>query len=313
MALTSLLVMYAVSAAAAISDDNAVTFDLVEHSPPGTVLGTLSTRLLPILPADIAPNLLRFAFTTTSMTSQAARFFDLDPTTGRLTVTSSLDREQLCPASRDLACPLRLDIAVRPVQVFRVLKLTVRLLDINDNSPVFPGPRYRLNVTESTPVGTAFNLPAADDLDAGANGAVRYEFAAGSINTDDATTFRLVAGQAADGSPEVKLILDSPLDRETRTEYQLTVVARDAGSPSRSSSLLVGVSVLDVNDNSPRFVQQDYVIDVLENVAMETVVGRVQAEDGDAGENGRVTYSFARNTQVATHAKCAHFNVFWPT
>ena len=44
-----------------------------------------------------------------------------------------------------------------------------------------------------------------------------------------------------------------PLDRETREYFDLMVEAHDAGIPELSTMVHVGITVLDLNDNPPRF------------------------------------------------------------
>lgn len=57
------------------------------------------------------------------------------------------------------------------------------------------------------------------------------------------------------------------LDRETKSEYNLEVVAKDRGSPPLSADVIVKVKVLDVNDNSPVFKRNIYTVEVSEDVA----------------------------------------------
>lgn len=45
------------------------------------------------------------------------------------------------------------------------------------------------------------------------------------------------------------------LDRELQSSYQLLVAVQDGGSPSRSATGTVFVTVLDDNDNDPAFTQ----------------------------------------------------------
>lgn len=45
------------------------------------------------------------------------------------------------------------------------------------------------------------------------------------------------------------------LDRERQSSYQLLVQVQDGGSPPRSTTGTVHIAVLDLNDNSPSFLQ----------------------------------------------------------
>lgn len=57
------------------------------------------------------------------------------------------------------------------------------------------------------------------------------------------------------------------LDRETRAEHTLEVVATDRGSPALSTTVRVQVQVMDVNDNSPVFSKSSYSVEVSEDAA----------------------------------------------
>ena len=80
-------------------------------------------------------------------------------------------------------------------------------------------------------------------------------------------------------------------DRESIPSYSFDIIAKDAGSPSKNSTVTVNVKVLDQNDNEPRFTQPSYSFDVSEDAQVKTEVGMVLAEDDDEGLNGKVEYS----------------------
>lgn len=63
-----------------------------------------------------------------------------------------------------------------------------------------------------------------------------------------------------------------PLDRESRSQYDLVVEASDGAVDPRRTSLTVSVQVTDIDDNSPVFSQQTYVVNVPENSPVGTVV-----------------------------------------
>lgn len=75
-----------------------------------------------------------------------------------------------------------------------------------------------------------------------------------------------------------------PLDREQRTEHVLTVVASDHGSPPRSATQLLTVSVADVNDEAPVFQHQEYSVLLRENSPPGTSLLTLQATDPDLGK-----------------------------
>lgn len=87
-----------------------------------------------------------------------------------------------------------------------------------------------------------------------------------------------------------KLVLCSPLDRETTESYELTVSVSDRGIPPLNSSAVVRVTVTDCNDNSPIFSSTEYHVQVSENSQIGTSLLQVSAQDPDLGINGLVRY-----------------------
>lgn len=73
------------------------------------------------------------------------------------------------------------------------------------------------------------------------------------------------------------------MDYEAKTQHILTLMAHDGGTPARSSSQTLTVTVLDVNDETPVFKQFLYETSVKENQSPGAFVTRVEAEDTDSG------------------------------
>lgn len=63
-----------------------------------------------------------------------------------------------------------------------------------------------------------------------------------------------------------------PLDRELRSQYDLVVEASDGAVDPRRTTLTLSIQVTDIDDNSPVFSQQNYVVNVPENSPVGTVV-----------------------------------------
>lgn len=118
----------------------------------------------------------------------------------------------------------------------------------------------------------------------------------------------------------------SSLDRETVAKYVLTISAKDKGRPSLEKRCNLTVIVLDVNDNAPSFVQNQYsdsrsrigsnqesgnfasfspytayhpgryFTTISEDISPESSVMQIKALDPDQGDNGKVTYAIAEET-----------------
>uniref|UniRef100_A0A2K6KUX5 Protocadherin-16 n=1 Tax=Rhinopithecus bieti TaxID=61621 RepID=A0A2K6KUX5_RHIBE len=161
----------------------------------------------------------------------------------------------------------------------RAARVSARVFvtDENDNAPVFASPS-RVRLPEDQPPGPAALHVVARDPDLGEAARVSYRLASGGDGH-----FRLHSSTGA-------LSVVQPLDREQRAEHVLTVVASDHGSPPRSATQVLTVSVADVNDEAPTFQQQEYSVLLRENSPPGTSLLTLRATDPDLGANGQVTY-----------------------
>ena len=91
-----------------------------------------------------------------------------------------------------------------------------------------------------------------------------------------------------------------PLDREIGQSYQLNITAKDGGRNSLSGSMLLSISVLDINDNPPVFNSGgQYYAKVNESVTPGSYVIKVRADDKDVGDNSRLSYSIISNSVIS--------------
>ncbi|XP_032666091.1 protein dachsous isoform X2 [Odontomachus brunneus] len=250
------------------------------------------------IPADIASN--KFAIAPN----------------GLVTLRGSLDREKVARYS--------VSILARSSKLLDITTLEVIVLDENDNSPEFrPNSCYNLAVPENQEI-FGIHTVAATDLDEGNNGEISYSITGGNIGSK----FTL------DSSTGVLSM--SSLDRETTPRYALKISAKDKGRPSLEAHCNLIVIVLDVNDNAPTFLQDQYVeshsrsnlqsseygsfglpnggfqygssnypanyhlakyvTTISEDIAPDSSVMNVKATDPDQDENGRITYAIAEET-----------------
>ncbi|NXH16113.1 PCDGA protein, partial [Bucco capensis] len=125
--------------------------------------------------------------------------------------------------------------------------LSLRVLDVNDNAPVFEEASYRARVPENNVVGAlvltvrawVLNVTATD-ADAGTNARISYSF--GEM---PAKLLQKFIVDAESGT----ITLQETLDFEDTRVYTLPVEARDGGG--LVAHCKVEVEVVDVNDNAP--------------------------------------------------------------
>lgn len=262
---------------------------IVEELPPGTPTGCaiVSDYGLDRKYNSSALAQLRFSFLVHPPPDR--HLFSIDEEGGTIRTTRKIDREELCPRMEE--CCVKFDVAVRPIQFLLIIKVRVEILDINDNSPSFDQTGgVSFDLSESSDPGTSFPLPSADDLDQPRNGVHHYEIVPPS------DVFELSLRPRPDGSSNIRLVLKTKVDRETRDFYQFRLVAFDGGETSRTAVLPVNVTILDTNDNAPEFDNSTYEVRLREDVTPGVAIVRVRAVDKDLGSNGVVTYNFTTDT-----------------
>ncbi|XP_059396084.1 protocadherin beta-7-like isoform X12 [Carassius carassius] len=211
------------------------------------------------------------------------RYCDVNLNTGDLIVTETIDREELC-GSR-MSCILSYELVLEnPLEVHRII---LQIEDINDNTPRFARKRIDLEIRESVDKGQRFRLDEAHDTDIGQNAINSYSL---EINKH----FVLNVHDTADGGKYAELVLEKELDREQQKEIDMILTATDGGSPQRSGTAVIHITVLDANDNVPVFSESVYKVTVAENTPSGTEIIKVSATDADEGPNGEVTYEFSR-------------------
>uniref|UniRef100_A0A3Q3EAM9 Protocadherin-15 n=1 Tax=Labrus bergylta TaxID=56723 RepID=A0A3Q3EAM9_9LABR len=152
--------------------------------------------------------------------------------------------------------------------------VNIVVTDVNDNDPDFDLTMSTNFTAREEEADLLVGQVMATDPDAGANGQVRYRI----VNHPDLFTI------SANGSIYTRV----PLDRELRSQYDLVVEASDGAVDPRRTTLSVSIQVMDIDDNSPVFSQQTYVVNVPENSPVGTLVLKLSAEDSDLFSN--VTY-----------------------
>ncbi|NXU45724.1 PCDGF protein, partial [Drymodes brunneopygia] len=141
-------------------------------------------------------------------------------------------------------------------------------------------------IGELIPPGARFPLEMARDADVGSNSLLTYQLASNP-------SFSLSMKEKVSGKKQPELVLETALDREKQSSFELVLMAIDGGDPARSGTVQIRVNVTDANDNPPVFSKSVYEARVAENLPAGSLVLRVRATDGDAGSNGRVSYSFS--------------------
>ncbi|XP_030251835.1 protocadherin-19 isoform X6 [Sparus aurata] len=195
-----------------------------------------------------------------------------------LVVQKSLDRETQSHYTYEISAEDGGD----PPKIGAV-QLNIKVIDSNDNNPVFDETVYTVNVMENSPMNTLVIDLNATDPDEGTNGEVVYSFHS-YVTEKTRDAFKI--------DPRTGIItVNGVLDYETAQIYEIDVQAKDLGPNSIPAHCKVTVNVMDTNDNPPvisLLSLNTEMVEVSENAQRGYVIALVRVSDKDSGANGKV-------------------------
>uniref|UniRef100_A0A8C2JDF4 Cadherin-23 n=1 Tax=Cyprinus carpio TaxID=7962 RepID=A0A8C2JDF4_CYPCA len=262
-------------------NDNAPEFPEEEYvtelrEGPNTV-GAIIATVTAIDPDEELNGTIRYAISKGNL----AQTFQINSITGQIVVIKELDYEisnghYVLTVTATDQCP---------IPQFRLTSSTtvlVNVVDVNDNAPIFPRPfEGPFEITEGQPGPRVWTVKATD-ADSGSNGKVEYSITAGDLKNEFVIS-------SVEG--ELRVRRDVELDRETITYYNITITAKDLGTPALSATVVVSIQVLDINDNDPILLNLPNNTSVSEGAPIHTSITQVRAQDSDSDRNALLTYS----------------------
>ncbi|XP_037833231.1 protocadherin alpha-8 isoform X17 [Kryptolebias marmoratus] len=215
-----------------------------------------------------------------NVNDKLGKLFEVDAGTGAIVVKGLLDFEVNDRYELDIKAS---DKGAVPLATEK--SVIINIVDLNDNAPEIEVTSFSSAIPEDSKPGRTVALISVSDKDSGVNGKVICSI------SDDAP-FAL--------SPSLQenmysVVTKSMLDREKKSKYDLTIVAKDAGEQPLSSQKTISVIISDVNDNSPEFSTNSYNFYVTENNAAGGSLFSVSAYDCDEGDNALISYKILRN------------------
>ncbi|KAI4830067.1 hypothetical protein KUCAC02_001720 [Chaenocephalus aceratus] len=161
------------------------------------------------------------------------------------------------------------------------MQINVKVIDSNDNSPVFDQPSYIVEIPENSPPGKVLIDLNATDPDEGNNGQVVYSFSGYAPE-------RIRELFSIDSRTGV-IKIQGEIDYEESPVIEIDVQAKDLGPNPIPGHCKVTVKVLDRNDNWPSIgfvsVRQGA---ISEAAPPATVIALVRVTDKDSGRNGQL-------------------------
>ncbi|XP_028312765.1 protocadherin-18-like isoform X1 [Gouania willdenowi] len=271
------------------SNDNSPVFDkssyvinLVESSPVGTLLIDLNAT-----DADDGTNAKIVYSFSSHVSPKIMETFKINPDSGHLTLIRRVDYETVNSYDIDVQAQ-----DMGPNSMPAHCKILVKVVDVNDNKPDISinlmssqGNGDAAYISEASPLDTFVALVRVEDLDSGLNGEVECKL-------HGQGSFKLQRTY----ENNYMILTNVSMDREKRSEFSLTVVAEDRGTPSLSTIKHFTVHVTDENDNPPHFEKLRYEIFKSENNAPGAYLTSIMATDPDLDANGQVSYSILENS-----------------
>ncbi|XP_060765374.1 protocadherin gamma-A11-like [Neoarius graeffei] len=261
------------------ANDNAPIFtqkiykaSIIENSPTGSTLTRVSAS-----DADEGTN-GQVTYYISNTDKSVKDVFNINEDNGEITLKGQIDYET--------KSHYQLDIQARDQGgLSDSSKITVNVLDINDNKPTLAILSMASSIQENSPIGNTVAMINVNDPDSEANGKVHCEI-------NDNVPFSIISPS----NTVFAMRTDQELDREREAEYNISVTCSDEGVPSLSSSTSLRLHISDVNDNAPVFERNHYEAYVVENNTPGLSIFTVKASDADSNQNARVAYILEDST-----------------
>ncbi|XP_044259253.1 fat-like cadherin-related tumor suppressor homolog isoform X2 [Tribolium madens] len=211
--------------------------------------------------------------------------FALDFNTGVISVVDELDFEQ----------QPQYELLIRATDsvsgVYAEVPVSIVLQDVNDCPPEFTQENYNVSISEAAQFGTPVLTVIANDNDTGINKKISYSIQNDSNNSSE--YFYIDENEGV-------VYLKQSLDHEEASSHHFIVVAKDLGVPSLSSTAHVWLTVLDMNDNPPKFEQTSYSCCLLINANRDQFVTIVKASDPDEVDQNSLRYTIVAGNEQQT-------------
>lgn len=242
--------------------------EVEENNQPGMALLCISAS-----DADSGKN----GRVTYRLSKHTSPIFNINPVTGQLSVSASLDREQ--QAVHKLTV-FALDSGSPPLE--SAATVSIHVVDQNDNAPVFLTPHFIFFIPENVPPFTPVGKVGVIDPDEGENGNIDLSV----VNS---------SGPFVVDKTQGTLSTTTLLDRETEDRYELYLLASNHGHGlALASTARVTIFVEDVNDNQPKVIlpsSNSSCFPVSSATMAGTIVAKIYAIDEDSGLNSDITFT----------------------
>nr|XP_060630222.1 protocadherin gamma-A6-like isoform X35 [Anolis sagrei ordinatus] len=176
--------------------------------------------------------------------------------------------------------------------------ISLKVLDTNDNPPLFVKSVYTSYLLENNPRGASIFSLKANDPDWEENARITYSIIESQIRESLLSSYLSINSETG-----VVYALNS-FDYEEIQEIQFLVKAQDGGSPPLSSNVSVTLFILDENDNAPEILYPSPPTDGSTGIELAPrssepgyLITKVVAVDADSGQNAWLSYQLTKATE----------------
>ena len=190
------------------------------------------------------------------------------------------DVETLSNVDRELFSSFTFSICLFDGVFAVYLGISIEILDVNDNPPIFPVPVFPMSLYEHEPVGFPIASVNASDADIDDNSVIHFIL----LNGTEFFSINLTTGQ---------LSVASYIDREPDNNTAILIVQATnivAGVPNEFDEItaVIYVTILDINDNNPQY--DGPLITSLREDQLNVLLFNVSATDADIGRNAQLSF-----------------------
>ncbi|XP_024919195.1 protocadherin gamma-A10-like isoform X15 [Cynoglossus semilaevis] len=273
------------------ANDNVPVFNQTVYKTNVKENTVRGTRIITVNATDAdSGSFGRVTYGLSKMKGVTTHILSIDKITGVISVSGDIDFE------KERKYEVRVE-AKDHGGLIGTSKLILDVIDVNDNTPVINILSFFSPVSEDAPPGTTVAILNVKDADFEKNGQIK-------CTVDGKVPFKIESSL----SSYYNLISDQYFDRESVSEYNITITANDFGSPPLSSSTTLHLKISDVNDNAPLFDKNVYLAQITENNSPGASIFAVSAKDSDWNQNARISY-ILEETQVSGSSVSAYVSL----
>ncbi|XP_015749275.1 PREDICTED: protocadherin Fat 4-like, partial [Acropora digitifera] len=240
--------------------------------------GYIVTDQLNVQDKDINPQNRRFAY---SLSGEDSKYFKIDSSSGLMTINASLDYEQ---GKFNFSFKVFANETDTAEVLSGVAMVTVELVNVNDNAPKFEKRFYNFSIDEDSPIDFVVGTVKATDADLGVFGEIKYELYGSGISN-----FKV------DSNGTITTTKD--LDYESVKEFEFYIVANDGGrffEANKDFVTHVRITLRDINDNDPVFLNAPYFVNIMENQTAAVFVYQVCKRRNQVLESALRPFSYVK-------------------